>query len=65
MVATARRCACPNAGSGDAQGCWDLRYYGYTPVLRGERALYAEGEDVYFAGPVDDDGECECLCHVD
>lgn len=47
----------------DARSCWDLRYYGYSPVLRGERAMYAEGEEVYFAQAVDDDDECECFCH--
>lgn len=49
----------------DARSCWDLRYYGYSPVLRGERASYAEGEEVYFAQDVTDDGECECACHDD
>lgn len=51
----------------DARACWDLRYYlryyGYSPILRGERALYAEGEEVYFAQDPGADGECECHCH--
>jgi hypothetical protein len=49
----------------DARTCWDLRYYGYSPVLRGQQALYAEGEEVYFVKNVDDDDECECSCHED
>ena len=61
-MASPRTHACYDS---DARSCWDLRYYGYSPVLRGERALYAEGEEVYFAQDSNDDGECECSCHED
>lgn len=49
----------------DGRACYDLRYYGYSPVLRGEEAARAEGESVYFAQDPGDDGECICYCHED
>jgi hypothetical protein len=61
-VTTTRAHACYDT---DARACYDLRYYGYSPVLRGERAAEAEGEEVYFAQDPGDDGECVCYCHED
>lgn len=42
------RCICPEHA--DARTCWELRYYGYSPVAR-------------FVQDDPDDGECECPCH--
>jgi hypothetical protein len=58
-----RRCACRDA---DARTCYDLRYYGYSPVMRGQ----AYGELYYVQQPTLtaaelDDGECPCICHED
>jgi hypothetical protein len=56
-----RRCACPDP---DPVRCYDLRYYGYTPVLRGRpygEAYYVAQETLTAAEL--DDGECRCPCH--
>jgi len=42
----------------DARTCYELRYYGYSPVLRSADD-HSEGAFMV----VDADGECECSCH--
>lgn len=62
-------CACPPSCVNDPRGCFDLRYYGYTPVLRGASAEDAMrdpiGEARYHVVNLDDDDECECFCHLE
>lgn len=61
VTRTGRRCACLDS---DARTCWDLRYYGRSPVMRGQ--AYAEHYYVMQATLTAaelDDGECQCLCH--
>lgn len=43
---SATSCCCP---TGDARSCYELRYYGRSPVLDRERD--------------DRDDVCECACH--
>lgn len=55
------RCACLDT---DARTCYDLRYYGRSPVMRGQ----AYAEHYYVMQPTLtaaelDDGECDCVCH--
>lgn len=42
----------------DARECYELRTYGYSPVLRDE-SDHSEGMFML----VDRDGTCECPCH--
>lgn len=55
-------CACPEHT--DRVTCYDLRYYGRSPVNRGPTA-YRDPLDVIEGNPDlrDDDGYCECYCH--
>lgn len=55
------KCACLDT---DARTCYDLRYYGRSPVARGQ----AYAEHYYVMQPTLtaaelDDGECPCACH--
>lgn len=45
----------------DARGCYELRYFGFTPVLRHVEEL-AGGDHLGFDDPFDDQ-DCECNCH--
>ncbi len=57
-----KTCACPEHT--DSTSCYDLRYYGYSPVRRGRPGDYTIMD--YIEGEPnldDDDGECECWCH--
>ena len=55
-----KRCACyPNT---DARTCYDLRYYGYSPVMRGPNVDHSEAE--WLTASADDD-KCACSCHED
>jgi hypothetical protein len=50
----------------DAITCWDLHYYGYSPVRRGPASYdWTEERGYTLMGGNDDDGECECVCHDD
>ena len=42
----------------DSRTCYELRYYGYAPILRHEEE---SSEGMYMT--VDEDGNCECSCH--
>lgn len=44
----------------DARTCYELREYGYSPVMRSE-CDHSEGAWM----DVDPDGSCECDCHTD
>jgi hypothetical protein len=44
----------------DSRTCYELRYYGYSPMLR-HKEDHSEGAWL----PVDEDGDCECSCHDD
>jgi hypothetical protein len=59
-ITQAFRCACLPEPGGDARTCWDLRYYGYSPVPRG---LFSALDGGFYDSGIDDDGECECACH--
>jgi len=50
--------ACIEGDWVDTRTCYELRTYGYSPVLRDE-SDHSEG--MYMT--VDRDGDCECDCH--
>jgi hypothetical protein len=56
---TRRLCACPDT---DARTCYDLRYYGRSPVMRGSSALI-DGIRSDDPPAIEDDDECQCICH--
>lgn len=60
MMTESPLCACLDA---DARACYDLRYYGYTPVLRGPQHYDVVDESVWRNVDPSDDGECDCFCH--
>ncbi len=47
--------ACIEGDWADSRTCFELRTYGYSPVLR-------HGDD-FFDPDNDEDGDCECSCH--
>ena len=55
-------CGCPDWTA--ARNCWDLRYYGYSPIRRGPGSDDWTEESGYTARVGnEDDGVCECACH--
>jgi hypothetical protein len=55
MADSALACVCFEHA--DRRTCYELRYYGRSPIPRTD---WDHSEAGYF---VKDDGECECACH--